>query len=192
MWETIKTHKLLIGGIVAVVFVFVLIFGSSSSSTATATPTTGTATDPSIAANEYLAQLSAQVQGQGIAASQDVTNQQTAAAVTGAQINSTTTDMANTLAAQVAEFETAANATTTQNHDTLSAGVATNAQNNQTAQIGLITNALVANQQTQAQVSMAYINSLPTLVGEQAAAQVGVAQASRPCSSYIFGLISSC
>lgn len=193
MWETIKEHKLLIGGIVAVVFVFVLIFGSSSSSsTATATPTTGTATDPTVAANEYLAQLQATTQQAGIAASQAVGTQQIAASVTENTTNAGVTNNANTLAAQVAEFETKIAGDVQTNHDTLTAQTQQKQIQGQTDQLNIVATALTHQSDTQASVSKAYIDSLPALVGAQGATQVAVAQAAHPCSSYLFGLISSC
>lgn len=124
MLEKLKQHPWIIAAL-AGVFLLVLIFSSSGSSSGTAATTSASSGDPNgDQLQAYMAQLN--LQGQALSASANSTDQQTAAALEVAKLQSSSTDLANTLAAQVAEYTTAAQATTTQNHDTLSAQVANN------------------------------------------------------------------
>lgn len=200
MWEKIKQHPWIVGGVVGLLLL-VLVFSSGSSATGTATATDATSDGSGDQLTAYLASLNQQ--GQIASAAAGVQSQQVAGAVTVAQLQAGTADNANTLAAQVAEFETQIAGNVQTNHDTLSAQVAENTNNTnaavQEANIAgnvqntqTLANALVHSQDTQAAVSEAYITSLPGIIGAQSAGQVGVAQAQRPCSSYLFGLISSC
>lgn len=192
MWETIKEHKWLVGGIVAVALLFVVLTGSSDSGNAPQAAVDGTD-----AANDYnnmLAQINGAIQQSTIAAGSKADDNQ--ALIEIETIRAGTADNANTLAAQVAEFTTKLSADVAKNRDTLSAQVSNKQIESQTqivqsnnlastTNMATLANALVANQRTQA-------DALVSITQSQSAAQVGVANASRPCDSYFFGLISSC
>jgi hypothetical protein len=192
MWETIKEHKWLVGGVVAVALLFVVLTSSSDAGTAPQSSVDGTD-----AANDYnnvLAQINGAIQQSTIAAGAKADDNQ--ALIQIETIRAGTADNANTLAAQVAEFTTKLSADVAKNRDTLSAQVgqaqiASQTQIVQSNNLASTTNmqtlagALVANQKTQA-------DALVSISGNQTRATLGVAEASRPCSSYLFGLISSC
>ncbi|MEB2649707.1 hypothetical protein SOP86_29100, partial [Pseudomonas canadensis] len=117
MWEKIKSHPWVIAAIVGV-FLLVLFLSSSSNSSGTAaTASSGSGNGDQLAA--YQASLNQQGQIASLAAG--VQNNQTAAAVTVAQLQAATADNANTLAAQVAEYTSKLTADTKMNSDTLSA-----------------------------------------------------------------------
>jgi len=192
MWEKIKQHPWIVGGVVGFLLLVVVLSSSSSSTTAA---TTSTGTDASGTGNgdqlqAYLAAINQQGQTASLAAG--VQNQQTAAAVQVATLQAGTADNANTLAAQVAEYETKILGDVQTNRDTMTAQtqqaqIQAGVTNTQT-----VANALVQENQINASTQQAWIKTLPAIVGTQASAQVAVAQAQRPCSSYLFGLISSC
>lgn len=211
MWDKIKQHPWVIAALVGV-FILVLLFSSSSSSSGTAaTATTSDGSGDQLAA--YQASLNQQ--GQIASINAGVQNQQTAAAVTVARLQSASTDNANTLAAQVAEYTSKLAADVKTNSDTLSAQttqylaaqqsyqVATQISANVTqANLAATTSmhntdtlaaALTAQSAQQAQTTQAWISALPGIVGTQSNAQVAIAQANHPqCTSVLFGLFSSC
>lgn len=148
MWDKIKQHPWVIAAVIGV-FVLVLFLSSSSSSTGTTADTTGTTSNgDQIAA--YMASLNQQGQIASLAAG--VQNQQTAAGVTVAQLQAGTADNANTLAAQVAEFQTSVAGQTQQNADTLSAQTAQSQIQAGVTNTSTVANALVQEQQINAGV----------------------------------------
>jgi hypothetical protein len=207
MWDKIKEHPWIVGGVIGV-FILVLVFSSSSSSSSggAQAATTGDPNGDQLAA--YMAQLNQQ--GQIAQLSATASAQQTEAAVTVAKLQSGSTDTANTLAAQVAEFQSnlAANVAQSQiaagvTHDTLSAQVQENqiqagVQNTQivanalTTEQQIASNTQIAQIKASSDVQQSWIHTLPTIINEQGNTAVQVAQAQRPCSSYLFGLISDC
>lgn len=211
MWDKIKQHPWVIAALVGV-FLLVLLF-SSSSSTSSAAPAAATSDGSGDQLAAYQASLNQQ--GQIAQLSAGVQNQQTAAAVTVAQLQAASTDNANTLAAQVAEYTSKLAADVKTNSDTLSAQttqyLAAQQSYVQATQISanvtqanlaattsmhntdVLASALTQQSAQQAQTTQAWIAALPGIVGTQANAQVAVAQAQHPqCTSVLFGLFSSC
>lgn len=123
--DSVKAHPYLIGGVVIGGFVLVMLLNSSGSN-----GNAQAAVDSSGNANDFNnAVLAAQTQlaGAGIQTTQQA--QAEAAQVTIAQTNAAVTDNANTLAAQVAEFETQVQGNVQTTHDTLGAQVQEDAIN---------------------------------------------------------------
>lgn len=198
MWEKIKQHPWIVGGAVGLLLL-VLVYSSSSSTSSTAGATTATDSSNGDQIAAYMASLNQQGQIAQLAAG--VQSQNTAAGVTVAQLQASSTDNANTLAAQVAEFETSIAGSTQQNKDTLSAQVAenTNATNlgivnsNNSASVQqsqIFANTVVTQSNNQTAQTLGYINALPGIIGAQQAP--ALAQANKSCSSFLFGLFSSC
>jgi hypothetical protein len=209
--EHVKAHPYLIGGVVVGGVLLVMLLGSSSGTTSTDASTA----DASQSANNYNNAM-AQIQGSlGMASiSAGAQAQHDAASVTVAQLNAGVADNANTLAAQVAMFTSDLASKVAINHDTTTlqaieaqlntqagmnqsnnntsvantqtlAGVIINQSNNQTYQAVTASN-------NQASTFASYISALPGITASHDNAAVAVAQAARPCSSYLFGLISDC
>jgi hypothetical protein len=202
--EFLKQHKLAVGGVIAAIFVIVLVFSSSGGSTA-ATTVAGDSTDSTDQANAFnniMAQVNGQVQLATIAAgSQD---QYTAAQLTAASYASSSTDLANTLAAQVAEFTTSKQADVAIDSNHTQLGIVQSNNTTSSTNMSTLANALIAQSSitanvantasnNQAATTQAYINSLPGLIATQGQTAVGVAQAqNQQCTSVLFGLFSSC
>lgn len=169
MWEKIKQHPWIIGGVVGLLLL-VLVFSSGSSSS-TATTATGSTTDTNgDALTSYLAGLN--LQGQQVAAAAGVQNQQTAAAVTVAQLQAGTTDNANTLAAQVAEFETQIAGNVQMNHDTTTLQAT---ENTNATQLGIAqsnNSALVQEATVNAATTTHLVDALTSVYNNQITAQV--------------------
>lgn len=200
--EWLKSHPWLVGGLVGVFLLVLVVSSSSSGSTADgAAPAAGDSSGTANDVQNYMASLNAQVQGAQIAAG--VQNNQTDAAVEVARIQAGTADNANTLAAAVAQYTSKLTADVAINRDTLSAGVANHAadttlatvQSNNLAQVqqsSIFAGALTQQAQINADTSRHYVDNLASIIGAQSQGAIGVAQAQRPCDSYLFGLITSC
>lgn len=119
MWDYIKGHPWVIGAAVAV-FLIVLVISNSGSTSQAATQDQAagdTSNGDQIAA--YMAQLN--LQGMVSNRAYDSQDTGTAAALEVARIQSSSTDLANQLAAQVALFATQISGDTQQHSDTLNA-----------------------------------------------------------------------
>lgn len=171
MWNKIKEHPWIVGGIVAV-FLIVLIFSSSGSSSSSAAPTA--TSDPN---GDQLQAYLASINQQGTVASLQAGTQaqQTAAAVTVAQLQSSSTDLANQLAAQVAENQINVQGSTQQNADTLSAHVAETESNNQTLQAAYAAHAQETQINQNAATTESWISALTGLENNQISSQTQVA-----------------
>lgn len=188
MWEKIKQHPWIAGGAVGLLLL-VLLFSSSSSGVANSSDSAaGTSDGTGDQLQAYLASLN--LQGQQISAAATASSEQTAAAVTVAGIQASSMDKANDLAAQVAEYTTKLQSDVLMNRDTLTAQTS-----QKQIQAGVDTTAIVANALTQqsaisADVTKSYISTLPSIIATQQAPALASAQ--KKCSSFLFGLFSSC
>lgn len=191
MWEKIKQHPWIVGGAIGLLLL-VLVFSSSSGGVATSSDSAaGTSSGTGDSLQAYLAGLN--LQGQQVAAAATAQHEQTAAAVTVAQIQSSSQDKANDLAAQVAEYTTKLQSDVLLNRDTLTAQTSQAQINAGVQNTQIVANALTQQSQIQADVTKSYISTLPQIISGQYAGQAAVAQASQShCSSYLFGLFSSC
>lgn len=165
VWENVKQHKLLYGGVaLGAIVLFLVLRGSGNVSSAAS----GT-TDNSLAE----AQLQAQSQAQATSAAAEAASEQTAAGLHVADLNYQLQSDAQQLQANIAGQQLADSLQYLSLHDTLQADVAnkqTEAQthaleittNGQIQQTALYTNALVTQQRIQAQ-------EVSTISGNQAA-----------------------
>lgn len=167
MWEKIKSHPWIIGGAVGLLLL-VLLFSSSSSNSQN-TSATGTTVDPNA---DALTAALAQTQAQGQLASLQASSQaqQTQAALQATQIAADVQTNANTLAAQVAEFNTSAGAQTQQLRDTLSAQVAENTNATTEALATTQSNTIIQ----QAQINAGTQNQLIQALQSVQLGQIGV------------------
>lgn len=190
MWEKIKQHPWIAGAAIGVLLLVLLL--SSSSTTSAASPG-APAADASNGdqLQAYLAALN--LQGQQVSAAATASHEQTAAAVTVAQINSSSQDKANELAAQVAEYTTKLQSDVLINRDTMTAVTSQKQIQAGVDTTQIVANALVQQNAIAADVTKSYIQSLPALIQAQYSGQASVAQASQQhCTSFAFGLFSSC
>lgn len=193
--EAVKKHPVLAIGVGVTAFAVILLLSSSGgSSQAVAagqtTSGTATATDSMNQLQGMLASIAGQTQLAQIGA--EASKQQNEAALEGLRIQGQTTNAANVLAAQIAQFQIAKESETTQQANTLQASVLNNQTNATVRQAEIASNTTIATTKTFTDALIAQSRQAVEIAGINAQGQVGVANAQRPCDSYLFGLITSC
>ena len=183
--DSVKSHPKLFGGVAigAILLIVVLRMGSSQTVASAGSGQDASAVDSANQLQGLLASVQGQIAMAGVAA--QAQKDHDAASIEALNIQANTTNAANTLAAQIASLQITKEAETTQQANSLAAHVAETNSNNQ-ANIANIN----ANQSIQ--TTRAFVDGMVSIANANASGAVGVAQASRPCSSYLFGLISSC
>lgn len=120
MWENIKSHPLIAGGVVLFLVLVFYLFSGSGGSVASGVPQSDVATGDAL----QMAQLQAQTIGQQTAAAGQAQSESIAASLEGLKLTLASKDSANILAANIASQQINADLQKTTTHDTLSAGVA--------------------------------------------------------------------